>query len=1796
MKLNKSIFDISNSGRAIGSDKACGRVTIDPDWQLNSTESHWAGSPRGPFRYYQSDPYGATPTPVTIEVELPNIKTINIDRSMSQDIGTCKISMYNQWHDTNNMVPELLNQLGKPGYFWPQRGGDQWSQELWDQQPSVGALQKDGTIDETFEWTNAIVPNALIRTYQGYGGHDLSIDQAIYQGKIMLTGVWLVDSISAGTDGLLSIECRDVGRLLLEQTVYPPLVPAILYPLEYFPAGKSSFDSPWGARPSSVTDLNTSQAAWSEQRCFYKEASTDDDPGDNTSIMGHRPSEAADGNLNNWTWSKGFKNPTGSENKAYWEFWVGNTLRDAQTMTYIPDIVAQNEYWGYGAGADGHGGGGTDRRRIESGQSFTVNGGELVMQKDGNLVLYHGKAEGTALTGVPVWSSGTHGRTDAYAEVKPDGRFVICSGGGPGEYPLGTVIWEAPGTAGHPNSILAFQWDQNLVMFAPDAVSDHPAFGGSGVSGLVENSAIWTADSYITIAKTGQKPKPVKSVSFTPWAGGSIAYISVWDLQTGAWAAPLGTVPGYDGIGYVAKSSVPTNVPEGNMENEITVTFPTEIYTNRIRITLLAPSAPGWYPSYVPDPITGGDYRCGLRSVYCRVRGAAASAYAGDPNALMWTYAFDSHPDRGYWVTDSNGVVYGFGEAANYDSTSFGSPDIALAGPWNDAKELFKQNSKAPLNTYAARWLQAWTPDQIAFFDLAPIDPPYMRGGTWPDGNAYWITDSDGTSKDSFADSERWFRRTITINVNPGQQAVMFWTGDNEAEFYINRVGQPLRTVNSQLAYNWAYGFTTVLEDPDAPGSEQFSGEFELTWRVKNLASVDGTDFNPASLLWALKVNGAVTAVSDHQTQVSSYGNFMVDMAATPSGEGYWLLDRYGRIYNYGDAAHYGHMPLQRPSQIATTAGLYAYSGSNGMDFALSGKQAIGITRTATGNGYWVLYTNGNVYGFGDARYQQSEADLAAEIPQTYIGYYDENRDYYPGNIVSHRVNLVSPIKYWKRKDYPIGEPGSSNVYSVGGGAGHTPEAGSYWSDISDYFFPSEYSSEIIYPGGVVVYYQGNYWRRKDFLYDPTPHTPTVGAYWQKLSLIPGTHITLQSETPDNPIADAGWPTKLPAPSGPMTGPMMTQSVPYVYKLPERGQALGYRLVSVAPNSYEYARRGTAICSHPSKHGFWMTDGSGQVWAYGDCKHKGELKIRTYNKGMTDSFSLELFDWATCIESTTTGDGYWIAFGSGKVAAFGDAVGQGPVDINQDNPELNQFNATSVNYMDDYGNDWTQERNNLWGLRRDPDGRGFWILKASGSVHSYNAEDWGQPGYFGYSGNRWHDSNIDDYSDIVKDLAAWCGFTAYSENEPNIKTEFKNRPPVWGNIEKTGIFSDSRLPGDRWDRRTALDCINQVKQIVGYNFFIDDRGGIRFESPNWWQAGNFDEDGFQIAVRYDINNDWERVYRDLEAYPAYDPSTGLGETWQEFLEREGAENFIPEIHEGVSMMGYNAVLDGSSYVSEIIVGADQPDFRSPDSQNSFVSFKPQSSLSDIRPGVPNLRNINRVAAWVDNYFINPKEQQTMAELINLQIWFNQRIGNIAMVGNPNIGMNDQIRVVERNTSETYIHYVRSVSSSMDLDTGVYTMNLSTNRLGNDSNWVITTTSNVQTIKEGTNVTAGTFTITYDGQTTTAIAHNANATTVQAALIALPNLNVGDVVVTGGIVTTTPFTLTFGGSLAGTNVAAVTVNVTSLTGTLIVDAYNPMTQIQISETVSRWQDGLGRKVPIGPSAVGRPSLTGAFRRS
>lgn len=88
-------------------------------------------------------------------------------------------------------------------------------------------------------------------------------------------------------------------------------------------------------------------------------------------------------------------------------------------------------------------------------------------------------------------------------------------------------------------------------------------------------------------------------------------------------------------------------------------------------------------------------------------------------------------------------------------------------------------------------------------------------------------------------------------------------------------------------------------------------------------------------------------------------------------------------------------------------------------------------------------------------------------------------------------------------------------------------------------------------------------------------------------------------------------------------------------------------------------------------------------------------------------------------------------------------------------------------------------------------------------------------------------------------------------------------------------------------------------------------------------------------------------------------------------------------------------------------------------------------------------------------------------------------------------------------------------------------------------------SEVQTVTITGGPTGGTFTLTLNGETTAAIAFDATAATVRAALEALPSISAGDVAVTGAA--GGPYTVTFGGTLAGTNVPAMTASGAGLTG-------------------------------------------------
>lgn len=93
-----------------------------------------------------------------------------------------------------------------------------------------------------------------------------------------------------------------------------------------------------------------------------------------------------------------------------------------------------------------------------------------------------------------------------------------------------------------------------------------------------------------------------------------------------------------------------------------------------------------------------------------------------------------------------------------------------------------------------------------------------------------------------------------------------------------------------------------------------------------------------------------------------------------------------------------------------------------------------------------------------------------------------------------------------------------------------------------------------------------------------------------------------------------------------------------------------------------------------------------------------------------------------------------------------------------------------------------------------------------------------------------------------------------------------------------------------------------------------------------------------------------------------------------------------------------------------------------------------------------------------------------------------------------------------------------------------------------------TVSEIQSLS-ASGASAGTFTLTFDGETTTAIAYNANAATILAALNALPNIASGDVaVVNAGTAASTATTFTFSGTAyTGQNVPQIVVNITGLTG-------------------------------------------------
>ncbi|WP_081259214.1 protease pro-enzyme activation domain-containing protein [Burkholderia territorii] len=103
---------------------------------------------------------------------------------------------------------------------------------------------------------------------------------------------------------------------------------------------------------------------------------------------------------------------------------------------------------------------------------------ELVMQYDGNLVLYN-VANGTA-----IWNSGTSGNPGAYAAFQLDGNFVVYGAGG-------KALWSSS-TNGTPyDQHLAVQDDGNMVIYEAHVPLFSTATATTGYPNSPSGPAVW---------------------------------------------------------------------------------------------------------------------------------------------------------------------------------------------------------------------------------------------------------------------------------------------------------------------------------------------------------------------------------------------------------------------------------------------------------------------------------------------------------------------------------------------------------------------------------------------------------------------------------------------------------------------------------------------------------------------------------------------------------------------------------------------------------------------------------------------------------------------------------------------------------------------------------------------------------------------------------------------------------------------------------------------------------------------------------------------------------------------------------------------------------------------------------------------------------------------------------------------------------------------------------------------------------------------------------------------------------
>ncbi len=166
--------------------------------------------------------------------------------------------------------------------------------------------------------------------------------------------------------------------------------------------------------------------------------------------------------------------------------------------------------------------------------------------------------------------------------------------------------------------------------------------------------------------------------------------------------------------------------------------------------------------------------------------------------------------------------------------------------------------------------------------------------------------------------------------------------------------------------------------------------------------------------LLALTPSPASAAYPDNPAQPVNFGNAgffgpsgglqlnapPVGMAATPSGNGYWIAGADGGVFNYGDARFFGSagaIALNKPIVgmaathdgggywlVASDGGIFNYGDAGFFGSAGSlrlNAPIVGMAATPDGGGYWLVASDGGIFSYGDAVFHGSTGSIRLNQP-----------------------------------------------------------------------------------------------------------------------------------------------------------------------------------------------------------------------------------------------------------------------------------------------------------------------------------------------------------------------------------------------------------------------------------------------------------------------------------------------------------------------------------------------------------------------------------------------------------------------------------------------------------------------------------------------------------------------------------------------------------------------------------------------------------------------------------------------